>query len=197
MGIAVANPLEASKDPRAGGALPPPVPAWNDTAREVAEATWPELFQEQVGRVPDALAVVAGGDAVSYAELNTRANRLARFLVSRGAGPEGLVAVAMPRSVEMVVAVLAVLKAGAGYVPVDLAYPSDRISYMLAEARPVAVLTTTAAGRGLPGGTLQVVLDDPAVAAAVSRLAGGDLAAGERPGPLERSSPAYVIYTSG
>jgi non-ribosomal peptide synthetase component F len=152
MGIAVANPLEASKDPRAGGALPPPVPAWNDTAREVAEATWPELFQEQVRRVPDAPAVVSGGGAVSYAELNARANRLARFLVSRGAGPEGLVAIAMPRSVEMVVAVLAVLKAGAGYVPVDLAYPSDRISYMLAEACPVAVLTTIVAGRDLPDG---------------------------------------------
>jgi non-ribosomal peptide synthetase component F len=142
MGIAVANPLEASKDPR-------------------AEATWPELFQEQVRRVPDAPAVVSGGGAVSYAELNARANRLARFLVSRGAGPEGLVAVAMPRSVKMVIAVLAVLKAGAGYVPVDLAYPSDRISYMLAEACPVAVLTTMVAGRDLPDGA-RVALDDPA-----------------------------------
>ena len=177
MGIAVANPLEAS--------------------REVAEATWPELFQEQVRRVPDAPAVVSGGGAVSYAELNARANRLARFLVSRGAGPEDLVAIAMPRSVEMVVAVLAVLKAGAGYVPVDLAYPSDRISFMLAEACPVAVLTTMVAGRDLPDGAPRVALDDPATAVAVSRLDGTDLAAGERTAVLQPPSPAYVIYTSG
>src|ERR1700758_2898024 len=133
----------------------------------MAEATWPELFQDQVSRVPDAPALICGGGAVSYAELNARANRLARFLVSRGARPEGLVAVAMPRSAEMVVALLAVLKAGAGYVPVDLAYPPDRISYMLAEARPVAVLTTMVAGRDLPDRAPRVALDDPATAAAL------------------------------
>src|SRR5579872_3312974 len=162
----------------------------------MAEATWPELFQDQVRRVPDAPALICGG-AVSYAELNARANRLARFLVSRGARPEGLIAVAMPRSAEMVVALLAVLKAGAGYVPVDLAYPPDRILYMLAEARPVAVLTTMAAGRDLPDGASRVVLDDPATAAALSRLDGADLAAGERTGVLRPASTAYVIYTSG
>src|SRR5579872_3601124 len=162
----------------------------------MAEATWPELFQDQVRRVPDAPALICGG-AVSYAELNARANRLARFLVSRGARPEGLIAVAMPRSAEMVVALLAVLKAGAGYVPVDLAYPPDRILYMLAEARPVAVLTTMAAGRDLPDVASRVVLDDPATAAALSRLDGADLAAGERTGVLRPASTAYVIYTSG
>src|SRR5579859_4001454 len=169
----------------------------NGAAVELPELTWPELFQAQAARTPQAPAVIFEGSQVSYAGLNARASRLARHLVSLGAGPERLVAVAMPRSPEMIVAVLAVLKAGAAYVPVDLAYPADRIAFMLADARPVAVLTTTAAGRDLPGGTPQVVLDDPAVAAAVSRLAGGDLAAGERPGPLGRSSPAYVIYTSG
>jgi nonribosomal peptide synthetase DhbF len=181
MGIAMANPLEATKDPQADG----------------AEPTWPELFQEQVRRVPDAPAVICGGDGASYAELNARANRLARYLISLGAGPEGLVAVAMPRSVEMVVAVLAVLKAGAGYVPVDLGYPSDRISYMLAEARPVAVLTTMMAGRDLPDEAPRVALDDAATVAALSRLDGADLAAGERTAVLRLRSPAYVIYTSG
>ena len=95
------------------------------------------------------------------------------------------------------VAVLAVLKAGAAYVPVDPAYPADRIAYMLGDARPVAVLTTVAAGRDLPGGVSQVAVDDPVTAASVSRLADGDLAAGERGGELSPSSPAYVIYTSG
>jgi nonribosomal peptide synthetase DhbF len=173
----MANPLECSEDPHA--------------------MTWPDLFQAQVRRVPDAQAVICGDGAVSYAELNARANRLARFLVSRGAGPEGLVAVAMPRSVEMVVAVLAVLKAGAAYLPVDPAYPPDRISYMLADACPVAVLTTTIAGRDLPAGTPRVALDAPATMVTVSALDGTDLAAGERTAALRPPSPAYVIYTSG
>jgi amino acid adenylation domain-containing protein len=170
---------------------------WNDTARVIPEVTLPELFEAQVARTPDAPAVIFEGTRVSYAELNARANRLARYLVSLGAGPERLVAVAMPRSADMIVAVLAVLKAGGAYVPVDPAYPADRIAFMLADARPVAVLTTVAAGRDLPGGTPQVALDDPAVVTAVSRLAGDDLAAAERPGQLGPSSPAYVIYTSG
>ena len=97
----------------------------------------------------------------------------------------------------MIVAVLAVLKAGAAYVPVDPAYPADRIGYMLADTCPVAVLTTVLAGQGLPGGTPRVALDDPAIVAALSRLADGDLAGAERPGQLGPSSPAYVIYTSG
>ena len=170
---------------------------WNDTGRVVPEVTVPELFEAQAARTPGAAAVIFGGTEVSYAELNVRANRLARYLVSLGAGPERLVAVAVPRSAEMIVAVLAVLKAGAAYVPVDPAYPADRIGFMLADARPVAVLTTVAAGRDLPGGTPRVALDDPAIVTAVSRLGDDDLAGAERPGGLGPSSPAYVIYTSG
>ena len=174
---------------------------WNDTTRDTPaagpEVTLPELFEAQVARTPDDPAVVCGRTEVSYAELNARANRLARYLISLGAGPERLVAVAMPRSPDMIVAVLAVLKAGAAYVPVDPAYPPGRIAYMLADARPVAVLTTALAGQDLPDGTPQVALDDPATITAVSRLADGNLAAAERPGQLRPSSPAYVIYTSG
>ncbi|WP_159045928.1 AMP-binding protein, partial [Streptomyces sp. WM6372] len=85
-------------------------------------------------RTPDAPAVVCGGVELSYAELNVRANRLARHLVACGAGPERLVAVALPRSVDLFVALLAVLKSGSGYVPVDPEYPVDRIAYMLADA---------------------------------------------------------------
>ena len=170
---------------------------WNGTAREVPGVTLPGLFEGQVGRSPDAVAVVSAGTEVSYTELNAQANRLARYLVSLGAGPERLVAIVMPRSADMMVAALAVLKAGAAYVPVDNAYPADRIAFMLADARPVAVLTTSSAVPGVPDGTAPVVLDDPAVMAAVARLGDGDLGDADRTRPLVPAHPAYMIYTSG
>src|SRR6185437_14690566 len=130
---------------------------WNGASRNVPSAALPQLFQEQVARTPDATAVIYDGTRLTYAELNARANRLARYLISLGAGPERLVAIAMPRSADMIVAVLAVLKARAAYVPVDPAYPADRIAFMLADAAPVAVLTTTAlAGLDLPGGVRRI-----------------------------------------
>ena len=166
---------------------------WNGANRAVPPAVLPELFEQQAARTPHATAVIYDGTQLTYAELNARANRLARYLVLLGAGPERLVAITMPRSAEMIVAVLAVLKAGAAYVPVDPAYPADRIAFMLADAAPVAVLTTAAlAGLDLPGGARRVVLDDLAIAAAVAGLDGGDLDV-----PPAMATPAYVIYTSG
>src|SRR5579872_6964231 len=166
-------------------------------AGEVSAATWPELFQAQAARIPDAPAGICADERLSYAELNARANRLARYLIGLGAGPERLVAIAMPRSADMLVAMLAVLKAGAAYVPVDPAYPAERIAFMLADTSPVAVLTTAEAGRDLPGGTPRVTLDDPAIITAVRDLASDDLTVGERIAALVPASPAYVIYTSG
>jgi amino acid adenylation domain-containing protein len=165
---------------------------WNDTARDVPELAWPELFQEQVARTPDVVAVIHHGTELTYAELNAGANQLARYLIARGAGPERTVAIAVPRSAEMVVALVAVLKTGAAYVPVDPGYPADRIAFMLAEAAPVAVVTTAATGRDLPGGAPQVVLDDPATAAALCGLSGTDPAMA-----LASSGRAIVMYTSG
>ncbi len=166
---------------------------WNGASRNVPPAALPELFSEQVARTPDATAVICDGTQLTYAELNARANQLARYLISLGAGPERLVAIAMPRSADMIVAVLAVLKAGAAYVPVDPAYPADRIAFMLADAAPVAVLTTTQlAGLDLPGGVRRIVVDDPATIAVVADMDGDDLST-----PLTMISPAYVIYTSG
>ncbi len=166
---------------------------WNGRSRDVPSAVLPELFAEQVARTPDATAVIYDGARLTYAELNARANQLARYLISLGAGPERLVAIAMPRSADMIVAVLAVLKAGAAYVPVDPAYPADRIAFMLADAAPVAVLTTTVLPElDLPGGVRRIDVGDPATMAEVADLARDDLST-----PLTMISPAYVIYTSG
>ena len=181
---------------------------WNDTTRPVPPVTLAELLAAQAERTPDAPAVIYAGSEVTYAELDARAARLARYLAGLGAGPGRLVAIAMPRSAEMITAVLAVLKSGAAYVPVDPAYPPDRIAYMLDDAAPVAVLTVTDVAGTLPGRTPAVVVDDPATVAAVAELDSSDpagLGGGYLAGLGELGVPvaagprdvAYVIYTSG
>ena len=170
---------------------------WNDTAFPVPAASVPELIEAQAARTPDADAVVFEGEALSYAELNRQANRLARYLVSLGAGPERLVAVAVPRSARMVVAVLAVLKSGAAYLPLDPEYPADRIAYMLEVGDPVALVTTRGVGESLSSGARRVVLDDQGVAEDLAAQAGGDLADADRGRVLRTAHPAYVIFTSG
>ena len=174
---------------------------WNDTGREVPQGTLPELFQAQVARTPEATAVVFEGACLSYGELNGRANRLARLLIARGVGPESLVAVVMERSADLVVALLAVVKAGGAYLPVDPGYPADRISYLLTDAAPVLALTDQASaakvtGAGLPALPV-LVLDDPALVAELAGLDGADVTDAERPAALVPQHPAYVIYTSG
>jgi amino acid adenylation domain-containing protein/non-ribosomal peptide synthase protein (TIGR01720 family) len=168
---------------------------WNDTAHAVPDTTLPALFEAQVARTPDNTAVVYGDSAVSYAELNARANRLARLLVERGAGPEQTVALALPRSAELITALVAVAKTGAAYLPVDPAYPADRIAQMVTDASPALLLTTSRTGLGEPAGAL--LLDDPQTLAAIGRQADGDLADDARTAPIEARHPAYVIYTSG
>ncbi|WP_203924701.1 non-ribosomal peptide synthetase, partial [Rugosimonospora africana] len=177
---------------------------WNGTERVVPQVTVPELFEAQVARTPDAIAVVCDGVGVSYAELNARANRLARHLVGFGLGPERLVALALPRSVEMVVALLAVLKAGGAYLPIDPDYPAERIGFMLADAAPVAVVATRGTCDVLPDDVLpgdvevpRVVVDAAETAAVVAGLPPADLTDADRLHPLTAANPAYVIYTSG
>ncbi len=114
---------------------------WNDTARDLPQVTLPALFEAQVERSPEAVALVFEERTLSYAELNAQANRLAHLLIGRGIGPEDLVALALPRSIEMVVALLGILKAGAAYLPLDPDYPVERLSYMLRDAQPACVLT--------------------------------------------------------
>src|SRR5207244_2885934 len=166
---------------------------------EVAAATLPELFETQVARTPDATAVVCGESRRSYAEVDRAANALAHLLIRAGAGPERIVALAVPRSVEIVVAELAVAKAGAAYLPIDPDYPAERIAFMLADAEPVIVVTTTESAPRLAevAGVAVVVLDDPEVAAAVAGMPTHAPTDAERREPLGLAHPAYVIYTSG
>ncbi|WP_455680349.1 amino acid adenylation domain-containing protein, partial [Streptomyces griseofuscus] len=171
--------------------------SWNDTRREIPGTLLPALFEEQVARTPDAGAVVFEGVELSYRELNARANRLARVLVGQGAGPERFVAVALPRSAELVVALLAVLKTGAAYVPIDPDYPADRIAYILADADPMCVITGFGAQADLPKGSTQVLLDEPEMTARLAAMSHENVADADRLAPLGADAPAYVIYTSG
>ncbi|MFJ3506580.1 amino acid adenylation domain-containing protein [Streptomyces luteogriseus] len=152
---------------------------WNGTASLAVPAALPELFQEQVARTPDKPAVLVEDTTLSYRELNTRANRLAHHLIARGVGPEAVVAVVLPRSAELLVALLAVHKAGAAYLPVDPELPSERRRLMLEDISPAVVLDT---------GTLA---DD------LSRYPDGNPRDTDRVAPLSPANPAYVIYTSG
>ncbi|MDN3360150.1 non-ribosomal peptide synthetase [Actinomadura sp. DC4] len=169
------------------------VEEWNRTAEQVASQAMPELFEARAAATPDAVAVMFEDTALTYAELDAAANRLAWHLIGLGVGPERLVAVALPRTAELVVALLAVLKAGAGYVPVDPDYPAARVEFMLADAAPACLVTTAEAAEGLPGGVTTVVLGDPDVAACPDRAP----ADADRTAPLTGAHPAYVIYTSG
>ncbi|MER6146430.1 amino acid adenylation domain-containing protein, partial [Streptomyces sparsogenes] len=168
---------------------------WNDTAHPLPDALLPELFEAQVKRTPDAVAVLFEDQEVTYADLNARANRLARYLIAQGAGPERLVAVALPRSAELVVTLLAILKAGAGYLPIDPDYPTDRIHYMLQDAAPALLVTDTGTSASLPPAEhlLRLMVDDERTA----QYDGADVVDADRTGSLLPQHPAYVIYTSG
>ncbi|MFE9746689.1 amino acid adenylation domain-containing protein [Saccharothrix saharensis] len=144
---------------------------WNGTVVDEPTTTIPELFAAQAARTPDAVAVTCEGAHLTYRELDERTNRLAHHLVGLGAGPERIVALRFPRSLDQVVAVLAVLKSGAAYLPLDAAYPEDRIAATVADARPVAVLAEIPDLTGLP-----TTPPTPA---------------------LRPDHAAYVIYTSG
>src|SRR5262245_56510717 len=116
---------------------------WNQTARAIPQATLPQLFEAQVERTPEAVALVWQEQELSYRELNERANRLAHLLIEEGIGPEDVVALAVPRSPEMIMSILAVLKAGGAYLAVDPACPEARVAFMLADAEPALLITTT------------------------------------------------------
>ncbi|MBN4928429.1 AMP-binding protein, partial [Hoyosella rhizosphaerae] len=179
------------------------------------ERTLVEWFESQVRLGPDRVAVRCGGVSLTYAQLDGRANQVARLLVDRGAGPDVLVAVATSRSVDVVVAIVGVLKSGAGYVPVDVSYPAERIAFTLGDAGPVAVLTTADVAQGLRASIAEgsavlasqglsvpavpelLVLDDERTRLEVESFTDGVLSDSDRRGVLRPENVAYVIYTSG
>jgi amino acid adenylation domain-containing protein len=165
---------------------------FNETARE-----WPAapslhaLVEEQAGRTPDAVAVEDGEARLTYAELDRHANRLAHRLREAGVGPERIAGVCVPRSADLLIAVLAVLKAGGAYLPLDPEYPSERLAFMIEDARPEVVITVSALLEGLPDPEAELVVLD-LEAEAVEALPE------ESPGvDLDLDNLALVIYTSG
>ncbi|MEV0340740.1 amino acid adenylation domain-containing protein [Nocardia sp. NPDC050713] len=160
-------------------------------------ATLPELLVRGVRFGRDRIAVRDAGRSYTYGELDDQSSRLARVLIQRGVAPETVVALAMRRSYELVVAVWAVAKAGGAYLPVDPTYPVDRVRYMIADSGAALGITVADQATGLSDAVDWLVLDDPAVQAGCAAQAATPLSDADRLAPLRLSHPAYVIYTSG
>ncbi|WP_280402151.1 non-ribosomal peptide synthetase, partial [Nocardia carnea] len=166
---------------------------WTDTSHEVPVTTLPALLDAQQARTPDRPAVEFEGTTLSYAEFGARVNRLARKLIAEGVGPETRVALGMRRSLELVVAMHAVLRAGGTYVPIDPDHPADRTAYVLESSAPVCVLTVSTDGMELPGAVRVVELDT----LDTSGYSAEPITDAERVAPLRPDNTAYVLYTSG
>nr|WP_280384294.1 non-ribosomal peptide synthetase [Nocardia wallacei] len=163
-----------------------------DTAHPVAGERLLTGYRRAVAAAPEAVALVSGENAWSYREFDTRVNRLARYLIAQGIGPESVVALAIPRSPELVVAMYAVLSAGGAYLPLDLDHPAGRIAYVLETAAPVCVLTS--GGDRVPESGVRVVDIE---ALDLREYSGDPVADGELRAPLRPDHPAYVLFTSG
>jgi amino acid adenylation domain-containing protein len=162
---------------------------WTGAGIKFDHRTFPEIFAEQAARSPHAIALAFADQELSYAELNSRADRLARRLVDKGVGPEALVGLCIERSVDMIVAVLGIWKAGAAYLPLDLTYPPERLGLMLDDARPALIVSSAAAASAWTAKAYARLILDSMESPASDP--GADLrtpAAGDA---------AYVIYTSG
>ncbi|MDJ0427191.1 amino acid adenylation domain-containing protein [Rhodococcus fascians] len=175
---------------------------WNEPGTPVGDDdTVVSLFSSSAAEHPTSIALTAGSAQLSYAELDRRSNALARRLIDDGAGPERLVAVALPRSAELIVALLAVAKTGAAYLPVDLTNPAERIAYILDDAQPVSVVTDVAGADSVDAPWASVLIldqgNDRSDELSHTRPSDSPIADHERNGPLRPDNAAYVIYTSG
>jgi amino acid adenylation domain-containing protein/FkbM family methyltransferase len=173
------------------------VESFNATTREVSDATLPALFEAQVAQTPESVALIFGEETLTYAQLNERANRLAHHLIGLGIGPESSVGIALERSVELVVALVATLKAGAAYLPLDPNYPAARLAQMLTDAAPAVVLSTSAVLNQLPQTIDVLTVDAAEIEMALEHAPAYNPTDADRTAPLRPQHPAYVIYTSG
>ncbi|ARK84305.1 non-ribosomal peptide synthetase [Burkholderia pseudomallei] len=174
--------------------------AWNATERDYPiEQCIHQLFEAQVDRKPEAIALTFDGQRLSYAELNARANRLAHYLQARGVGPDRLVALCAERGIEMVVGLLAILKAGGAYVPLDPSHPPERLRRMLDDTNPVAVLVDDIGADALASFESHVAARSPRVHLSRDIAQWRACSPANPPTPRERAARrlAYVIYTSG
>ncbi|WP_438445411.1 amino acid adenylation domain-containing protein [Gorillibacterium sp. sgz5001074] len=170
---------------------------WNRTEQELPGAPVTRLFELAAARNPEAVALFFRERAVTYKELNEQANRLAYLLRKQGVGEEQMVALALPRSPELIAAMLAVLKCGAAYLPLDPDYPPDRIAYMLEDARPACIMASSGTAGEIPAlhaaGVPVFLLDDPGLLQSLEELDGSANLVLRENG----LHPAYVLYTSG
>ncbi|GAA0585762.1 amino acid adenylation domain-containing protein [Streptomyces crystallinus] len=169
-----------------------------EPVRTAPDAVLATRFEDRAARTPHAVAVTCEGASLTYTELNARANRIARLLVERGAGPGEVVALALPRSLELVVALLAVVKSGAAYLPLDPGYPAERIRAVAEDAAPALLVTDATTAPALPRtGAAALVLGDPDLEGDLAARPDTDLTDAERRAPLTPGDPAYIIHTSG
>ncbi|WP_373862820.1 non-ribosomal peptide synthetase [Nocardia amamiensis] len=177
-------------------------PADSSAAEQVGVTLLPELLDGAVESNPDGVAVVyadaaARLDEMEYVDLDDRSTRLARLLIERGIGPEDLVAIGIPRSIDSVLAVWAIAKTGAGFVPVDPNYPADRVAHMVSDSRAVLGLTIAEVRADLPEEVEWLVIDTDDADRQLDDYSAAPITDADRTRPLRAEHPAYVIYTSG
>ena len=160
---------------------------WNRYEQYDCAACLHQRFERQAASTPDAIAITCDGHSLTYAELNRRANRIAHHLRALGVAPNELVGLRMERGIELVVAILGILKSGAGYLPLDPAYPQARVAYMLEDSRVSVVLTEKSLAPDLASSPVEIVLLDEPIAAPET----------DPPCVSRTDHLAYVIYTSG
>ena len=163
---------------------------WNDLQADFPQVCIHDLISEQAAKNGNALAVTCNGNSLTYGELEKKSNQLAHYLRANGVGVEARVGIYMPRSEKIVVALLAVLKAGAAYVPLDLTYPNERIGYMVEDSQPAAIITLSNLSDQLPEQVRKIYLDTESDSIS-------DCEEGRLDSITNNDSLAYIIYTSG
>ena len=175
------------------------IESFNRTEAGIRPQCLADLFEAQVARTPDAFALDFDGVRMTYAELDAAANRLARYLVARDIGPESIVALLLPRSLELVITMLGIVKAGAAYLPMDADHPAERLLYMMQDSGACLVVTTSTVRARIPfPAELPILLsDDSTVRQELSVISPAPVRDSERASPLRPDNLLYTIYTSG